>query len=194
MRPRDGVPRRAAANRQNQSGVIAMSLAELIRGKSTSDQSATATVATFATHKPKNALTVASVAGVAVAKPKEAVSEPLSADEEKSLRRWLRSIRETDPRMIAALLDQCHRDMAARTYFLRLAASLPFDDRITCEECANLAGSRCMAAARGEVDAHARYEPVQDVLRRCEGFKPLSDEVDRREGKERWPSLVKKAH
>lgn len=171
-----------------------MSLTDLIRGKSTSDQPATATVATFATHESKKTPTVASVAGVAVAKPKEAVSEPLSADEEKSLRRWLRSIRETDPRMIAALLDQCHRDMAARTYFLRLAASLPFDDRITCEECANLAGSRCMAAARGEVDAHAQYEPVQDVIRRCEGFKPLSREANHRTEAERWPSPVKKAH
>ena len=43
--------------------------------------------------------------------------------EEQTLRRWLRSIRETDPQIIAALLDQCRRDADARVYFLKLAGA-----------------------------------------------------------------------
>ena len=49
------------------------------------------------------------------------------------------------------------------------------DDRRTCQQCTNLTPSgRCLAAARGELPyvASRRYEPVQDVLRRCEGYAP----------------------
>ena len=40
-----------------------------------------------------------------------------------------------------------------------------------------------MSARRG-------YEPVPDLLRRCEGFAPLPDDPDQRAGMERWPGLT----
>ncbi len=46
------------------------------------------------------------------------------------------------------------------------------DDRRTCEQCANLAGLRCLAAWRGEIVANRDYEPLRDILRRCEGYMP----------------------
>lgn len=51
------------------------------------------------------------------------------------------------------------------------ASSLP-EDRRTCRQCANLAGRRCLAAWRGEIVANRDYEPVRDILRRCEGYAP----------------------
>ncbi len=46
------------------------------------------------------------------------------------------------------------------------------DDRRTCEQCANLEGRRCLAAWRGEIVANRDYEPIRDLLRRCEGYTP----------------------
>lgn len=55
----------------------------------------------------------------------------------------------------------------------------PFpDDRRTCEQCANLAGTRCLAAWRGEIVASRDYEPVRDLPRRCEGYVPGADDPD----------------
>lgn len=45
------------------------------------------------------------------------------------------------------------------------------DDRRTCDQCANLEGRRCLAAWRGEIVASRDYDPVRDILRRCEGFR-----------------------
>ena len=60
------------------------------------------------------------------------------------------------------------------------------DDRIMCNQCANLAGRKCtrwkeLGAARG-------WEPVQLPLR-CEQFRPVAGEADQRTGAERWPNL-----
>ncbi|ODT82150.1 MAG: hypothetical protein ABS69_05325 [Nitrosomonadales bacterium SCN 54-20] len=52
-----------------------MSLADLIRGKKALDKFATATPATFATPKPEERRTVATVAGVAVAIPADSIPE-----------------------------------------------------------------------------------------------------------------------
>ncbi len=66
----------------------------------------------------------------------------------------------------------------------------PFpDDRRTCNQCANLEGRRCLAAWRGEIVASRDYEPVRDILRRCEGYAPGADDPDTRPGRERWPEL-----
>ncbi|AAZ98771.1 hypothetical protein Tbd_2818 [Thiobacillus denitrificans ATCC 25259] len=46
------------------------------------------------------------------------------------------------------------------------------DDRRTCDQCANLEGRRCLAAWRGEIVANRDYEPIRDLLRRCEGYTP----------------------
>ena len=56
------------------------------------------------------------------------------------------------------------------------------DDRRTCDQCANLEGRRCLAAWRGEIGANRDYEPVRDILRRCEGYAPGADDPDQRSG------------
>jgi len=105
-------------------------------------------------------------------------SAPLTASEETAIRAWLALIEETDPATIAEVIGQCQRDADARDYFTRRAmAELskpdPFpDDRRTCDQCANLAGVRCMAAKRGEILASRNYEPIRDLPRRCEGYMP----------------------
>jgi hypothetical protein len=67
--------------------------------------------------------------------------------------------------------------------FRLLAAEIPAqvpdrDDRVTCLSCAELASNgRCRAAAGGRMPgALPSYCPVQDVLRRCEFFKPKRTE------------------
>lgn len=65
------------------------------------------------------------------------------------------------------------------------------DDRITCRDCSQLVGRQCRAALRREiVGAGTRYEPIDDLPRRCEGFRPLLTATDTRTGAERWPSLL----
>lgn len=66
------------------------------------------------------------------------------------------------------------------------------DDRRTCDQCANLIARRCQAAKRGEIVANRDYEPVRDILRRCEGYAPGADDPDTRPGWERWPELIQK--
>lgn len=67
-------------------------------------------------------------------------------------------------------------------------------DRRTCTECSELHGTRCTAAARGEL-AHAarQYEPMLDRLHRCIAYRPGPDDTDRRTGRERWPGMARKA-
>lgn len=171
-----------------------MSLANLIRGKSVPDKFATATPATFATQERERGRTVASVATVAVASPKEHKAVPLTAEDEKAIRAWLAQIEETCPATIAEVIERCQRDTDARAYFLERAASeLPkpdHDDRRTCDQCANLIARRCQAAKRGEIVASRNYEPIRDLPRRCEGYAPGPDDPDRRHGRERWPGLI----
>ena len=46
------------------------------------------------------------------------------------------------------------------------------DDRRMCFECAELSGSYCMAARRGEIEgADRRYEPMPYQPKRCDKFK-----------------------
>ena len=66
------------------------------------------------------------------------------------------------------------------------------DDRRRCEQCANLVGRRCLAAKRGEIVASRNYEPIHDILKRCEGYAPGTDDPDRRHGSERWSGLIYK--
>jgi len=66
------------------------------------------------------------------------------------------------------------------------------DDRRRCEQCENLVGRRCLAAKRGEIVASRNYEPIHDILKRCEGYAPGTDDPDRRHGRERWPGLIYK--
>jgi hypothetical protein len=51
---------------------------------------------------------------------------PLTPDEEKTIRHLLVRIGETDPEVVADVIDRCRRDADARAYFLeRAAAELP---------------------------------------------------------------------
>ena len=64
------------------------------------------------------------------------------------------------------------------------------DNRRCCAECGGLASKgRCMAAARRDIIASRGYAPAPDLLRRCEGFKPLPNDPDQRPGRDRWPGL-----
>lgn len=123
-------------------------------------------------------------------------SAPLTASDETAIRAWLALIEETDPATLAEVIGQCQRDADARDYFTgRAAAELPKpdpfpDDRRCCSQCLNLASNgRCLAAARRDIIASRTYAPVPDLLRRCEGFKPLASDPDQRPGRDRWPGL-----
>jgi hypothetical protein len=121
---------------------------------------------------------------------------PMTAEDETAIRGWLALIEETDPATIAEVIDLGQRDANARAYFsgranLELSQqNSPLDDRRTCTQCANLAGRRCLAAKRGEIVASRNHEPISDLLQRCIGYEPMSDDPDRRPGRERWPGLI----
>lgn len=106
-------------------------------------------------------------------------SAPLTAKEERAIRAWLALIEETDPATITEVISKCQRDADARDHFIgRTAAELPKpdpfpDDRITCDQCANLIGRRCQAAKRGEIVSSRNYEPIRDLPRRCGGYAPI---------------------
>jgi hypothetical protein len=64
------------------------------------------------------------------------------------------------------------------------------DDRRRCAHCLNLRGKVCgIAEPGGLVSARRGYTPVDDLPRRCEGYRPCPDDPDRRPGTERWPGL-----
>lgn len=83
---------------------------------------------------------------------------------------------------------------ASRTDANRANPRDPFDDRIRCTECSQLAMSGiCRAAApkNKPVVANRGYQPIRDLPRRCEGFTPYGDHPDQRRGFERWPGLIR---
>lgn len=128
-------------------------------------------------------------------------SAPMTAEDETASRAWLQRIEETDPSTIDEVIAQCERGADAREYFAGRAADdsqrnwfdeALNDDRRTCDQCANLIGRRCQAAKRGAIVASRNYEPIRDLPRRCEGYAPGVDDLDRRQGHERWPGLIQK--
>lgn len=125
-------------------------------------------------------------------------SAPLTVNEETAIRSWLALIDETDSSVIAEVIAQCQRDANARDYYKSQAAaelpkpsSIP-DDRRTCDQCTNLVGLRCQAAKRGEINASRNFEPIRDLLQRCEGYAPDVEDPDRRLGRERWSMRIYK--
>ena len=71
-------------------------------------------------------------------------------------------------RLMAKELDAAKGDILT---LIPEGCALP-EERHKCTECANLTQrGRCMASQRGEIDHVSFFEPVQDVLRRCAGFK-----------------------
>jgi len=127
-----------------------------------------------------------------------AATAPMTPGEESAIRAWLAHIEETDPAIIAHLLDKCRTDTDARGYFIGRAAEVPRplafdDDRRRCDQCVNLTGRGiCLAARRGEIAASPTYEPVRDLPHRCAGYAPKPEDSDRRPGRERWPGLIQK--
>lgn len=94
-----------------------MSLSKLIR-KRDSLPIATAIPATSATQTGKYAGTVARVATVAVARPKERKHAPMTNQAVTAVMGWLASIEETDPETIDYVLTQCRIEPDALDYFL----------------------------------------------------------------------------
>lgn len=64
------------------------------------------------------------------------------------------------------------------------------DNRRRCTDCGNLnERGLCLAAHRGEIKASRSYTPIRELLRRCEGFKPLPDDPDQRTAWDRWGTI-----
>lgn len=71
------------------------------------------------------------------------------------------------------------------------ARELAGDNRRRCIECGNLSErGQCLAAQRGEIVASRSYTPIRDLLRRCEGFKPLPSDPDQTPGRFKWGWLA----
>jgi hypothetical protein len=122
----------------------------------------------------------------------------ITTGQESAVRAWLAYIEEKDEAIIADVLTRCRTDPEARRYFVARSSQAPrltvfYDDRRRCDQCANLTDrGRCLAARRGEIVAGRDYEPIRDLLRRCEGYAPGPDDSDRRQGRDRWPGLANK--
>ena len=119
----------------------------------------------------------------------------MTVAEESQIRAWLVHIEETDPAIIAHVLERARRDLEVRKYLTGQAKEMAqrvtvLDDRRRCTDCLNLTPhGHCLAARRGEVLASRTYKPVADMLRRCEGYAPKASDIDQRPASERWPWL-----
>ena len=93
--------------------------------------------------------------------------------EETDIRAWLAYIDETNPDEIADVLDKCHTNTEARSYFLRRSEEVPRpdiidDDRRHCTQCANLTTrGLCLAAKRGDP---AGILPIAEI---CSQIPPM---------------------
>ena len=157
---------------------------------------ATATVATVATLAPPNLPTVASVATVAVATLANGPVIPATEAEAAELRALVRRALADRPDEWGEVEAVALADPeAALLSFRSLAADLlpPLPDQLpelpTCEDCRNLTTLRDRSGSRRCTAATRRYNPVPDVGRRCENFRPLPRHPDQRTGRERWPWL-----
>jgi hypothetical protein len=135
----------------------------------------TATPATVATVEGASHPCVAPVATVAVAFARE---NDIRQEDEALIYRWLEHIGEFDLVIIDEVLNKCRDNPEVRAYVLREALAIPEpsrepDDRKHCYECLNLLPSGvCTAAMRGEIDASRHHRPVDDIPRRCKGYRP----------------------
>ena len=125
-----------------------MTLSALIK-KGGLTRTMTATPATPATQEADQPVTVAPVATVAVAENPEPLPE-LSSDEESSILVWLAHIDETDPTIIAEVVDKCRNDLEARRYFLKRSDEVPKPDPWRVAHCS----TRCGDCSHFERIAH----------------------------------------
>jgi len=100
-----------------------MTLSALIK-KGGLSRLATMTPATIATQETAHSHTVAPVATVAVAVNPQQQQE-LLPDEETSIRKWLEYIEETNPTIIADVLNKCRDDIKVRKYLLNRSEEVP---------------------------------------------------------------------
>jgi len=154
--------------------------------------STTVTPATSATQKSIPASSVAEVATVTVAHGTE--SSILLLSEEIKIRECLSSIEENDLLVIEETVSKCCSELITRSYYLDLSERHKqngiVEKRRSCAQCTNLMPSGvCLAARRGEIKASSTYRPILNILRRCSGYMPTSDDHDRRTGNERWSSM-----
>jgi len=132
--------------------------------------------ATPATQEADKSVTVAPVATVAVAEEPEPLPE-LSSDDESNIRSWLAHIEETDPAIIAEVMDKCRNDREARQYFLKRSGEVPEPVTLNhpniCGECVHferIDHPHLGHCAKGEPEAIAG---LWDTDRRyCERFLP----------------------
>ncbi|OQX39775.1 MAG: hypothetical protein B0D88_02025 [Candidatus Sedimenticola endophacoides] len=142
----------------------------------------TATPATPATQQADKPVTVAPVATVAVAEQPEPLPE-LSSDEESNIRAWLAYIEETDPAIIAEVVDKCRDGLEARRYFLKRAEEVPepvtANHPMTCGGCIHferIDHPHLGHCAKGEPEAIAG---LWDMDRRyCERFLPKPEQTN----------------
>jgi len=142
----------------------------------------TATPATPATQEAGQPVTVAPVATVAVAEQLEPLAE-LSPNEESNIRAWLAHIDETDPAIIAEVVDKCRNDLEARRYFLKRSEEVPepvtLNHPMTCGECVHferIEHPHLGHYAKGEPKAIAG---LWDTDRRyCERFLPRPQQTN----------------
>jgi len=132
-----------------------------------------ATVATVATQETDQPVTVATVA---VTKQPEPRPE-LTPDEASNIRAWLAHIEETDPAIIAEVVDNCRNDQDARRYFLKRSGEVPKPTRVNrsvhCSDCIHFERIDHLhlgCCAKGELEA---IIGLWDTDRRyCERFIP----------------------
>ena len=114
-----------------------MTLSDLIK-KGGLAGTMTATPATPTTQEADKPVTVTPVATVAVAEQPEPLPE-LSPNEESNIQAWLAHIDETDPAIIAEVVDKCCNDREACRYFLKRSEEVPepvtLNHPNTCGDC-----------------------------------------------------------
>jgi hypothetical protein len=65
------------------------------------------------------------ISGPSIGSNGSALHTVLPEIEEVAIREWLAYIEETDPEIIAEVVDKCRADTGARAYFLRRAEEVP---------------------------------------------------------------------
>lgn len=138
-----------------------MTLAALIRKR---DSGKTAT-AIPATQPKEEGVKVAKIATVAVANPTEAKTAPITVEEERAIRAWLAHIEETDPEIIAEVMDKCQREGEARAYCLRRSKEVPKPDPWRVTHCGDCAKGEPEAIA-GLWDTDQRYCEQYQAIRK----------------------------
>jgi hypothetical protein len=198
-----------------------MSLSALIRKRGTGNL-ATAIPAISATQPTGEAATVARIATLAVANPKEEKTAPLpkvgAGDTATASRWWL--LHFSDRESLAVLFVPAVNHAAVLASYPDAVAAEPLDDirddsavdrckdddracslrtvpdtddRRRCSQCLNLRGRVCTVAKPGGlVSANVGYRPAPDTLQRCAGYLPNASDANQQSGRERWPGLIQK--